>query len=98
MLTEQWQEEARYVYGPKRKRCYCVELKQYSIDEILNVRTLERGLGSLSGDGAKFRSGARSYFAEAFSPFSQMARTIRTESVFKEKSRGGAIRVIGRKE
>ena len=52
----------------------------------------------MSGDGAKFRSGARSYFAEAFSPFSDMARAIRMESVFKEKSRGGAIRVIGRKE
>ena len=66
------------------------------LNEIL--RTLEYELGPLSGDGAEFRSGARSYFAEALLPFSEMARAIRTESVFKEKSRGGAIQVIGRKE
>ena len=66
------------------------------LNEIL--RTLEYQLGPLSGDGAEFRCGARSYFAEALLPFSEMARAIRTESVFKEKSRGGAIQVIGRKE
>ena len=77
-----------------------IKVDEYSllIDETIILRTLEYGLGSISGDGAKFRSGARSYFAEAFLPFSEMARAIRTESVFKEKSRGGAIQVIGRKE
>ena len=66
---------------------------------MITLRTLEHDSGSTSGDGgARFRSGARSYFDEAFLPFTEMARAIRTESVFREKSRGGEIQAIQREE
>ena len=66
---------------------------------IILLRTLERGSGSTSGEGgARFRSGARSYFDEAFLPFTEMARAIKTESVFREKSGGREIKAIRREE
>ena len=66
---------------------------------MITLRTLEHDSGSTSGDGgARFRSGARSYFDEAFLPFTEMARAIKTESVFREKSGGGEIKAIRREE